>query len=405
MRIAVISGIPHHRDAGGRLCTLDPVVHQLDRWAALFDEMIVCAPLDPGPPPAGFAAYEARNVSIRPVREAGGNTRSAKLGLIGHVVPWAVATRRLAREVDAVHLRCPSNIGAVAIFSTIGTGSRRFALYAGAWRDYPGEPTSFRLQRRLLSSRRFAGPVHMYGEADPSRPHLEPFFSPSFTAGDWDAAAAGAADKVARIADDSSQGPLRLVTVGRLTPNKNQLTAIEGLALVLARGVDATLDIYGDGPCRQDLERRALEADVAGRIRFHGTVDHQRVMEAFAGADLNLLSTRQEGFGKVLIEGMAHATVPLLGSGPVAQQIAGSGTRGIVFDPEDPVELADAVSALLADRDRWASMARAARDYAGTLTLEVFQSRVKETLERQWGVVLGPPATVGPGSPVEVDRR
>ena len=388
MRLAVIGDTQHYRDEQGRLCALEPVVNQLDRWAELFDEVVLCAPLDPGPPPPGFAPYRSPNFRIEPLRSAGGNTLSAKLALLLHILPWAIATRRVARSVDAVHLRCPCNIGLVAILSTWRSGALRHAMYAGVWHDYDGEPRFFRLQRRLLGARSFGGPVSVYADRQPSRPHLEPFFSPSFSMEDWHAATPGAEEKIADIQADRRGRPLRLVTVGRLTPNKNQRTVVAAMPGLVAAGVDAQLDLYGDGPCREELSQLAESLGVADRVRFRGSVSHGEVMAAFAEADLNLLSTRQEGYGKVLLEGMVHATVPVFGESPVAGEISGEGTRGLVYDPEDPAALVEHVVGLVNDRERRAKMARSGRDYATTVTLDAFQDRVREMLERHWQVRL-----------------
>lgn len=393
MRLAVIGDTQHYRDSDGRLCALEPVVNQLDRWAEFFDEVVVCAPLDAGPPPAGFGPYRSLNLSIEPLKKAGGNTRSAKFGLIGHLIPWALTTRRVARSVDAVHLRCPCNIGLVAIFSTWRAGALRYAMYAGVWHDYAGEPRFFRLQRKLLGSKWFGGPVSVYAGKNPSRPHLEPFFSPSFSSADIKAARPRSDAKIERIRDSTVTGPWHLVTVGRLTPNKNQQTIIRALPAIVQGGADITLDVYGDGPCRSDLEKLASDLGVADLVTFHGSVDHGEVMEAFAAGDLNLLSTRQEGYGKVLLESMVHATVPVFGQSPVSGEISGEGTRGLVFTSEDSARLAELVLELIGDSVRWANMAVAARDYAGTMTLEAFQDRVREMLERQWDVTLNNPAS------------
>ncbi len=43
--LAIFGDMPHHRDAEGRLHGLEPVVAQLDHWGALFDRMVLCAPL------------------------------------------------------------------------------------------------------------------------------------------------------------------------------------------------------------------------------------------------------------------------------------------------------------------------------------------------------------------------
>jgi glycosyltransferase involved in cell wall biosynthesis len=390
MRLAVIGDTQHYRNDDGELCALEPVVNQLDRWAELFDEVVLCAPLADGPPPKGFAPYRSSNFRIEPVPSGGGNDLRSKLAMLKLIGPWARTTRRIARSVDAVHLRCPCNIGLVAILSTWRAVPRRYAMYAGVWHGYRGEPRFYRLQRRLLASRLFGGPVSIYGHRDPTRPHLEPSFSPSFSLDDWRAAEPTVEAKLSRIGDGSDRGPWRLVTVGRLTPNKNQATVVRAVALMVGSGLDVELSVYGDGPCRGDLEALAAELGIGERVEFHGHVDHGDVMAAFAAADLNLLATRQEGFGKVLLEGMVHGTVPVFAESPAAGEISGDGTRGVVIPPDDAGELASAVAGLVADRARWIEMVRAARDYSSTVTLDAFQARVREVLERHWKIALRP---------------
>jgi glycosyltransferase involved in cell wall biosynthesis len=398
MRLAVIGDTQHYRDASGSLCALEPVVNQLDRWAELFDEVVVCAPLCDGPPPKGFAPYRSPKFRIEPIPQGGGNDLRSKLAMLRLIIPWARATRRVARSVDAVHLRCPCNVGLVAIVSTWRAVPRRYAMYAGVWHDYAGEPRFFRLQRKLLGSRWFGGPVSVYGDRNLGQPHLEPFFSPSFSLDDWRAAAPTAEATVARIADAQLDGPWRLVTVGRLTPNKNQETIVRALPEMVAKGLDVQLSVIGEGPCRPRLESLAGELGVADRTTFRGPLDHGEVMAAFADADLNLLSTRQEGYGKVLLEGMVHGTVPVMAESPAAAEISGSGARGVVFPADDADQLARAVVDLVGDRPRWARMAEAGRAYAATVTLEAFQERVHDMLERHWGVDLpeSPAGGVGP---------
>jgi glycosyltransferase involved in cell wall biosynthesis len=398
MRLAVIGDTQHYRDASGALCALEPVVAQLDRWAALFDEIVLCAPLSEEPPPKGFGPYRSSNISIVPVPAGGGNDLRSKLSMLRLILPWARTTRKVARSVDAVHLRCPCNVGLVAIFSTRGAAAHRFAMYAGVWHDYDGEPRFYRMQRKLLSSPRFGGPVAVYGDRNLDRPHLEPFYSPSFSMEEWRAAAPAVEEKLARIADRSQRGPWRLVTVGRLTPNKNQETIVRAMPAIVGAGLDVELSIFGDGPSRAGLEALAVDLGVQDRITFHGSVGHGEVMTAFVHADLNLLATRQEGYGKVLLEGMVHATVPIFAESPAASGIAGGGSRGLVFGADDAVQLAHLVSGLLADRDRWSAMATDARAYAATVTLEAFQARVKEVLERQWKVTL-PLLPAAPSAP------
>ena len=171
------------------------------------------------------------------------------------------------------------------------------------------------------------------------------------------------------------------------------VTVVPNLAeAVAAAGLDVHLDVYGDGPCYGELVALAAELGIEDRVTFHGSVSHPTIMAAFAAADLNLLSTRQEGFGKVLVEGMVHATLPVFAESPASEEISGGSTRGLVFDADDSGELAAHVLALAADRDRWATMAAAAREFGREVTLDRFADRVREMLEHHWSVRLPRPA-------------
>lgn len=385
-RLAFVSDLPHHR-ADGVVYGLTPVVEQLRHWAHLVDELVVCGTLLPGAPPEG-ASPLPEGVAFVAIRAGGGNTRRAKLGLLVRLPGWALETRRIARSVDAVALRCPANVAAVGLFSTWRATAHRVAIYAGAWRTYPGEPRPYRWQRVVLRSRLFGGPVLVY--ADDPGPGLEASFSPSHDRRGWEAAERAAEALVERIGERPRSGPWRLVVAGRLTPNKNQVVAIEALALLVAEGLDVHLEVIGEGPRRGDLERRARELGVADRVRFLGEVAHDEVLERFAEADLQLLPTRGEGYGKVLLEGMVVGVVPVFADGPAAGSIGGDGRRGIAVLADRPDRFAAAVASLVEDRARWISMAVAARAYAGTRTLEAYEGNLREVLERRWGVELRP---------------
>ncbi len=358
----------------------------MERWANLFDELVVCSPQLAGPPPVGFSPYP-RSVRLHEVRAGGGNTRRAKAGLLLRIPGWARSTRRLAREVDSVVIRCPSNVGAIALFSTWRAVQFRAALYAAVWRDYPGQPPLYRAQRLVLSSGRFDGPVFVYA-SEPLRPRLVSFFSTSYDRAAWDAAQTVADERARRMAARPAVGPWQLVAVGRLTPNKNHAVAVDALALLVDAGLDVRLDIVGSGPQLSSLQTRVEEAGLNDRVRFLGEIDHRSVASIFERADLQILPTRQEGFGKVLLEGMISGVVPVLADGPAAVDVSGGGTRAVVVDGCRPEDFAGAVAALVRDRDRWHALAVEARAYAGRRTVEAFEARIREVLEHQWGVAL-----------------
>ncbi len=389
MKLGVIADTRHHLDGEGRPCTLEPVAAQLEVLAAMFESVVLLVPLWPGPAPPGFRAYRAPNVTVRPVRPAGGATLLAKASFAVRVPQWAAAMTRLLGEVDAVHLRCPSNIGGVGIVAAALSRRHRTAMYAGSWAGYPGEPLTYRLQRHLLGRPSFGGPVTVYSAGSPTAPHVVPFFSPTFTLADWEAESAAVTARLAALAGGPRRAPVRLVTVGHLDENKNQAVVLAAVKALHDLGIDARLDVAGDGPERHRLERLALSLDIAGAVGFHGRLPHGAVRDLYRAADFNVLASRTEGYPKVLVEGMVAGAVPVTSPFPLSASMLGHGQRGAEYDAGRPAgrpaALAGAVAALAGDPSRVAGMVRAGREYAATVTLDAFGARMRTVLEEAWG--------------------
>jgi glycosyltransferase involved in cell wall biosynthesis len=67
-----------------------------------------------------------------------------------------------------------------------------------------------------------------------------------------------------------SPPPADLITIGTLEPRKNQGFLLRVLAQAASLGYQYSLDILGDGPDRDRLQRLARELGVEEQIRFHG---------------------------------------------------------------------------------------------------------------------------------------
>ena len=99
----------------------------------------------------------------------------------------------------------------------------------------------------------------------------------------------------------ATDGPLRLVSIGRLVPYKGFDMAIEA-AMPLLRDGRATLDIYGSGPMLDDLKRQTADVNA---VRFPGWVKHEQVPALLAENDLLVFPSIREFGGGVALEAMA----------------------------------------------------------------------------------------------------
>ncbi|MBJ6123502.1 glycosyltransferase [Sphingomonas sp. BT553] len=166
------------------------------------------------------------------------------------------------------------------------------------------------------------------------------------------------ADPAARRASPWQPGqPVRIGSLGRLHRVKGYDVLIEALALI-----DTTtlyeMVIAGDGAERAALEARAHSLGI-GTLRFAG---YAAVPADFlAGCHLYVQPSRSEGLCVAAHEAM-QAGLPVVASavGELPDSIV-AGETGATVPPGDPVALAAALSAMLADPARLASMGEAAR--------------------------------------------
>lgn len=124
----------------------------------------------------------------------------------------------------------------------------------------------------------------------------------------------------------------KLLSVGRLVPQKGQETLLKALARVKRPW---QLDLCGDGPERMRLERLTESLGILPRVRFVGIVND--VKQRLAEADLFCFPSRWEGQGIALLEAAASATPLLLSDLPVFHEWFDESSAQ--FAPVDDVEV------------------------------------------------------------------
>jgi glycosyltransferase involved in cell wall biosynthesis len=152
-------------------------------------------------------------------------------------------------------------------------------------------------------------------------------------------------------------GALKVLSVGRLVPDKNFATLIEAFARI---GVPAELEIVGTGFLEDELKRLAAERGVA--VRFRGHVAPQELPSLYAAADLYALISTYEPFG-VAVREAAAAGLPIVctRTAGAAGDVAIDGRNALLVDPADVDGVAGALARLAADPGLRARMAAESR--------------------------------------------
>ncbi|MFL6720386.1 MAG: glycosyltransferase [Sphingomonas sp.] len=152
-------------------------------------------------------------------------------------------------------------------------------------------------------------------------------------------------------------GPPRLVTAGRMVPQKRFDILLRAFALLSHR--DARLTCLGDGPLRPSLEALAQSLGITDRLDMPGyTAD---VLSRLRESDLFVLSSAYEGLPAVLIEALAcNVPVVTTDSFLAARDLLGGSESCAVVPPGDPAALAEAIDrrlSLSAEHDDLRQMA------------------------------------------------
>lgn len=139
--------------------------------------------------------------------------------------------------------------------------------------------------------------------------------------------------------DYSPYTPLRCISVGRLKLQKNYPFTLQ--AFKLLKDVPITLDIYGDGPEKENLEKIILK-DELSNVRLMGqSTEMEKVLKNY---DLYEISSTYEGFGIALLEALATGIPSLASDIPVFREAACDAV--IYFGLEQPVDLAQSLRAI-----------------------------------------------------------
>jgi glycosyltransferase involved in cell wall biosynthesis len=146
------------------------------------------------------------------------------------------------------------------------------------------------------------------------------------------------------------RGPVELLAVGRLAPEKDPLALLAVLDLLRARGGAWRLTIAGDGPLRGALEREVAARGLCDAVRLLGEVPNGPELWArYRAADAFVHLARTEGLPQVLVE--AHAAgLPVVATrvGGVPGAL-GHGARGLLVEAGEPAAAAAALERLAGD--------------------------------------------------------
>jgi glycosyltransferase involved in cell wall biosynthesis len=186
-----------------------------------------------------------------------------------------------------------------------------------------------------------------------------------------------------------SGGPVRILAVGRLVPDKDLDVLIDAFAEAGFGEGEAELEIRGSGPLEAELRAQAQRLGVP--VSFPGPVASGELGAVYAAADVLALMSSYEPFGVTLREGAA-AGLPLIASrraGAVGD-IAVEDENALVIEPGERGQIAAALRRLVREpdlRERLAAGSRAVTErHPLEADVEAWERAVLRAVARSPGV-------------------
>ncbi|MBO6946833.1 MAG: glycosyltransferase family 4 protein [Rhodospirillales bacterium] len=185
--------------------------------------------------------------------------------------------------------------------------------------------------------------------------------------------------------DNSKKPSHSLLAVSDIYIQKNYHTLIEAFAKIKPSYPELTLNIVGreiDKPYVDRVRRLTHELGVEDRVRFHGYLEMDKIIEMYRTCEVFVFPSVVETFGNPLLEAMsAGAPIACSKTAAMPEVIEDA---GLLFDPYDANDIAAKIEHLLSDAELRRELGNKALDRSREFT---WSRTAQQTSDVLYGVV------------------
>jgi len=140
----------------------------------------------------------------------------------------------------------------------------------------------------------------------------------------------------------------KIMSVGRLTDQKNYPVLVEIADEILKANPNWTWEIYGDGVLKNQIQSLIDKIECSDRLILKGQVDN--VYDCYADYSFLVMTSKYEGFPMVLLESVSSG-LPMVSfdihTGP--NEIIEDSLNGFLIEPFDKGKMIDAIQKIIND--------------------------------------------------------
>ena len=154
---------------------------------------------------------------------------------------------------------------------------------------------------------------------------------------------------------------IRLIAVGRLSPEKGHRYLVEAIGLLRERGLRPSCTIVGAGPERLHLQQLIAALGLGERVRLMGALKQEQIGELCSESDVFVQPSLREGLPVAVIEAMARGLPVIASNIAGVPELVSDSDTGLLVPPGDARALADAIARLIASPGLRAELSARAR--------------------------------------------
>ncbi|WP_298304409.1 glycosyltransferase [Flavobacterium sp.] len=276
------------------------------------------------------------------------------------------------QKADALHLRCPGNIGLLAsLVQILFPSKKKSAKYAGNWDSKAKQPLSYKIQKWILKNTFLTKnmQVLVYGKWENQSKNIKPFFTATY-----------AKSEIIEIEPRNLNGKIKMIFVGTLSKGKQPLYAVKVVEALRRQNFDVELSVYGDGNERFAIEEYVSVNHFSSFIFLKGNTDRASMKKIYQESHCLILPSKSEGWPKVVAEAMFWGCLPIATPISCVPNMLNFGERGILLTENLQTDVTS-ISDLLSNQEEYNKKIKEGINWSRQFTIDKFEQEIKNILK------------------------
>jgi glycosyltransferase involved in cell wall biosynthesis len=263
------------------------------------------------------------NLSYVPSPKVGGNSIIDKLKIIKTIFIWLVLFWK-HKNNDLIYLRMPNNLNIFSFLLYRILSKKILITYTGTWKDYNGEPLTYRLQKWFISNLQ-NGVSFIYSPTVISHLYegrIIESFSPSNSRVEIDNM------QKLRTHKKINMNCIKLLSVGAVVRYKNQLKSLEIVKFLNEQGIHTEISFAGKlSDYHKELLLFIKKYQLLDKVIFHGQLSFKELHNLYISHDFLIHTPTIEGYGKTIQEGFMYGLPAIVTDFTYADYFKGNTNR------------------------------------------------------------------------------